>query len=294
MKLGGRRTSDNLIDNRGKGGGVKKVGGFSIVGIIIALIYSYVTGDSSYVVKEVSQQVVGNVASNAQNSNQSSQSSNYQPTAEENQYAVITSQVLASTEDVWKNIFKQSGYNYPEPKLELFTGQVNSACGVASAQSGPFYCPADKKVYIDLSFLSQMKQMGAKGDFAYAYVIAHEVGHHISNITGTLPKVHQAKRNLNKKQANQLSVLLELQADCYAGVWGHHANNQQNILSEGDIEEGIRASQAVGDDTLTKGRVHPDNFTHGTAKQRMTWFMQGMKTGKVESCNTFEQAGIKL
>ncbi len=286
MKLGNRRKSDNLIDNRGKGGRVKKVGGFSILGIVVALVYSYLNKDPSYLVKEVAEQ--------ATTASSSQQSTNYQPSEQENQYAVLTSQVLASTEDVWHEVFKQYGYDYPEPKLELFTGQVRSACGVASAQMGPFYCSADQKVFIDLGFLNDMQRMGATGDFAYAYVIAHEVGHHVSNVTGSLPKVHKARQRLNKKQANQLSVLLELQADCYAGVWGHYANNYQKILSQGDIEEGIRAAQAVGDDTLTKGKVHPDNFTHGTAKQRMSWFMKGMETGKMETCDTFGQAGVKL
>ncbi len=282
MRLDGRRESDNVIDNRG-GGVVKKAGGLSVAGIVIALIYSYINKDPSYLVREVTQQ-----------QSPSTQVSQHRPSREENQAAVFTSQVLASTEDVWMKIFKQAGYKYRLPKLELFTGQVRSACGVASAQSGPFYCSGDQKVYIDLSFLKEMKRMGATGDFAYAYVIAHEVGHHISNLTGTLPKVHKARKRLNAKQANRLSVLLELQADCYAGIWGHYADRYQKILSKGDIEEGIRAAQAVGDDTLTQGRVHPDNFTHGTAKQRMAWFMRGMKTGKVSSCDTFKQAGVKL
>ncbi len=285
MKLGNRRKSDNLIDNRGKGGGVKKVGGFSIFGLVVALIFSYLNKDPTYLVQEVTKQ--------ATSATTNQQSGNYQPTAEEEQYAQITSQVLASTEDVWGEIFQQKGATYQQPKLELFTKQVRSACGVASAQTGPFYCSADQKVYIDLSFLQDMKRMGASGDFAYAYVVAHEVGHHISNLTGSLPKVHQARKRLDKKQANELSVLLELQADCFAGVWGHYANNSQNILSEGDVEEGIRIAKAVGDDTLTQGRVHPDNFTHGTAEQRMTWFMKGMKSGKMENCNTFAQAGLQ-
>ncbi len=283
MRLNNRRESDNLIDNRGKGVGVKTAGGFSVIGVVVALVYSYINKDPSYVMREVAQQVTGTQHV------QSTEGSAYRATRQDNEAAKLTSQILASTEDVWTAIFKQSGLRYRQPKLELFTGQVRSACGVASAQAGPFYCSGDQKVYIDLSFLKEMKRMGATGDFAYAYVIAHEVGHHISNLTGTLPKVHKARKRLNSKQANQLSVLLELQADCYAGVWGHYANNYQKILSKGDIEEGIRAAQAVGDDTLTKGRVHPDNFTHGTAKQRMSWFMRGMKTGRVASCDTFKR-----
>ncbi len=280
MRLDDFRESKNIIDNRG-GDGVKAAGGVSVVGILIALFYSYVNKDPSYLAQEVAQQTRSTTAKSGQ----------HRPSQQENEAAVFTSQVLASTEDVWSDIFRKAGKRYRMPKLELFTGQVRSACGVASAQVGPFYCSSDQKVYIDLSFLKDMQRMGATGDFAYAYVIAHEVGHHISNLTGTLPKVHKARKRLNKKQANQLSVLLELQADCYAGVWGHYANNYQKILSKGDIAEGIRAAKAVGDDTLTKGRVHPDNFTHGTAKQRTAWFMRGMKTGKVSSCNTFAKAG---
>lgn len=285
MRLRGRRQSQNVIDNRGKRSVAKKAGGFSIIGIIIALVLAYMNKDPSYVMREVGKQATSSSTTTQQA---------HQPTRAENEAAVFTSQVLASTEDVWNQVFKQAGARYRQPKLELFTGQVRSACGVASAQAGPFYCSGDEKVYIDLSFLNEMQRMGAKGDFAYAYVIAHEVGHHISNLTGTLPKVHQARRRLNPKDANSLSVLLELQADCYAGVWGHYANNYQQVLSPGDIEEGIRAAQAVGDDTITKGRVHPDNFTHGTAEQRMNAFMRGMRSGDIRDCDTFGQAGIRL
>ncbi len=284
MRLDNRRESSNIEDNRYYGQG-KKIGGFSIVGLIIAAVYSYLSGDSSYFMREVTQQVSGSMTS---------QSTQHTPTQAEEKAAVFTSKILASTEDVWGDIFKKYGYNYPQPKLVLFRDQVRSACGVASAQTGPFYCSGDKKVYIDLSFVEEMKRLGASGDFAFAYVIAHEVGHHISNVTGILPKVHKAQQQTNQKRANQLSVLLELQADCYAGVWGHYADKYQNILGAGDVEEGIRAAKAVGDDTLTKGQVSPDNFTHGTAKQRMQWFMHGMKTGKVGSCDTFKQAGVNF
>lgn len=211
MRLRGRRQSQSVIDNRGKRSVAKKAGGFSIIGIIVALVLAYMNKDPSYVMREVGKQAT---------SPQSTTQQRHQPTRAENEAAVFTSQVLASTEDVWNQIFQRAGARYRQPKLELFTGQVRSACGVASAQAGPFYCSGDEKVYIDLSFLNEMQRMGAKGDFAYAYVIAHEVGHHISNLTGTLPKVHQARRRLNPKDANSLSVLLELQADCYAGVWG--------------------------------------------------------------------------
>lgn len=285
MRWKGRRQSENLIDNRG-GRRLGKKGGFSVIGLVIAGIMAFIYKDPSYFLGEVGKQVTQQVTQPSQGQ--------YQSSPQEQQWADFTSTVLASTEDVWGEIFEQAGQTYPAPKLELFSGSVQSACGAASAQSGPFYCPADKKVYIDLSFLNEMQRMGAEGDFAFAYVIAHEVGHHISNLTGALPKVHRARSRLSKTKANQLSVLLELQADCYAGVWGHYADNEQNLLEAGDVEEGMQAAQAVGDDTITQGRVSPDNFTHGTAKQRMHWFMVGMESGNVKECNTFEKAGVTL
>ncbi|MFK7885770.1 MAG: neutral zinc metallopeptidase [Gammaproteobacteria bacterium] len=199
--------------------------------------------------------------------------------------------VLADTEDVWNQLFQQSGSRYREPQLVIFKDKTQSACGFASAASGPFYCPGDNQLYMDLSFLSQLQKMGASGDFALAYVIAHEVGHHVQNLTGRARAVQDAKRRSGKTEANQLQVRMELEADCYAGVWAHHGHRQRNILEKGDIEEGLGAAAAVGDDHLQKqsrGYVVPESFTHGTSKQRTTWFRRGLETGNVQSCNTFE------
>ncbi len=205
--------------------------------------------------------------------------------------AAFVSAVLAQTEDIWSDVFKQYNARYVEPKLVLFRGGVKSACGVASSQTGPFYCPSDKKVYLDLSFFDELaKRHDAPGDFAQAYVIAHEVGHHIQNMLGTLSKVHKAKVNMNKTSANALQVKVELQADCYAGIWAHFSNVKFNSLEEGDFEEAIRAASAIGDDTLQKqaqGYVVPDAFTHGSSAQRVKWFTKGFKTGNLKACNTF-------
>jgi hypothetical protein len=199
--------------------------------------------------------------------------------------------VLADTEDTWHALFSELGRSYKEPKLVLFRGAVQSACGFAQAAMGPFYCPGDQKVYLDLSFFEDLhRQHGAPGDFAQAYVIAHEVGHHVQNLLGTSGKVQQAQRSVDKSSANQLSVMLELQADCYAGIWAHRAESARQILEEGDIEEALRAANAIGDDRLQKqsrGYITPDSFTHGTSEQRMRWFKRGLTTGTLQSCNTF-------
>nr|WP_029249907.1 neutral zinc metallopeptidase [Microbulbifer agarilyticus] len=198
--------------------------------------------------------------------------------------------VLGSTEDVWGGIFQQAGSQYMAPKLVLYTDAVRSACGLSSAAVGPFYCPGDQKVYLDLSFLNELKKLGAPGDFAFAYVIAHEVGHHVQNLQGTSAQVQQARMRADKVTANRLSVMLELQADCYAGVWAFYANRDKQMLEPGDVEEGLRAAAAVGDDHLQRraGRaVSPDAFTHGSAEQRAYWFNRGFSTGDVNQCNTF-------
>ena len=199
--------------------------------------------------------------------------------------------VLADTEDTWGAIFRQSGYEYEEPNLVLFSGQVNSACGMASAAMGPFYCPADKKVYIDLAFFDDLKSRhGASGDFAQAYVIAHEIGHHVQNLLGTSTEVRKAQRGLGKAGGNELSVKLELQADCFAGLWGNHADRSRQVLEQGDIEEALNAASAIGDDRLQKeaqGYVVPESFTHGTSRQRVHWFRKGIESGDVADCNTF-------
>lgn len=216
----------------------------------------------------------------------------WQPTAAEKQAADFVSVVLADTEDTWNAIFRKAGKTYEEPKLVLFSGQVTSACGMASAAMGPFYCPGDKKVYIDLSFFDDLKRRhGAPGDFAQAYVIAHEVGHHVQNLLGTSQQVRTAQRGLGKADANVLSVSQELQADCYAGLWGYHADRSRQVLEQGDLEEALAAASAIGDDRLQKessGRVVPESFTHGTSKQRVKWFRRGIESGDAGDCNTFD------
>jgi predicted metalloprotease len=203
----------------------------------------------------------------------------------------FVSVVLADTEEVWHKLFQQRGRRYEEPKLVLFRGRVESACGLASSAVGPFYCPADHKVYIDLQFFEELqRKFGAPGDFAQAYVIAHEVGHHVQNLLGTSDWVHDQRSRLSKSEYNQLSVRLELQADFFAGVWAHHAHRMRNILEEGDIEEAMRAAQAIGDDRLqrqTQGYVVPDSFTHGSSEQRARWFRRGFQTGDMEAGDTF-------
>ena len=205
--------------------------------------------------------------------------------------ADFVSVVLADTEDTWNEIFSNSGKNYQEPVLVMFTGSVQSACGMASAAIGPFYCPADSKVYIDLSFFGDLKRHhGAPGDFAQAYVIAHEVGHHVQNLLGTSSKVRSAQRGLGKAKANELSVRLELQADCFAGLWGNHADRSRQVLEQGDIEEALNAATAIGDDRLQRqaqGYVVPESFTHGTSEQRVRWFRKGIESGDINTCDTF-------
>lgn len=216
-----------------------------------------------------------------------SQSQSSSTTAVQDENAQFVAAILGTTETVWGQLLKGQ---YREPKLVLYRNMTSTGCGMGQAQSGPFYCPADSKVYIDLSFLDELKTLGAPGDFAFAYVIAHEVGHHVQNLLGTSTKVRQAQQSGSKVQANQLSVALELQADCYAGIWGHYANQQLNLLEAGDLAEGIAAVSAVGDDRLQQmaGRaVQPDAFTHGSSAQRVKWFKTGFDSGNLASCNTF-------
>jgi predicted metalloprotease len=224
------------------------------------------------------------------------QSESHQNLSEaDKELADFVSVVLANTEDVWTMIFQKNGAQYQKPRLVLFRNGVNSACGFAQSAMGPFYCPGDNKLYIDLSFYEDMKtQLGAPGDFAQAYVIAHEVGHHVQNLIGISKKVREAESGLSKIEVNKLSVKQELQADCFAGVWGHYADKNFRLIEDGDLEEALTAASAIGDDNLQKksqGTVRPESFTHGSAKQRVEWFKRGMETGSVESCDTF-RAGI--
>jgi predicted metalloprotease len=206
--------------------------------------------------------------------------------------AQFVSVVLKSTEEVWQEVFRERGAGYQQPTLVLFTDATQSGCGVGQSAMGPFYCPVDQKVYLDLSFFRDLdSRFGAPGDFAQAYVVAHEVGHHIQTLTGVSERVHAMRQRSGEREANQLSVRQELQADCYAGVWGHHAGRQQQLLDPGDAEEGLRAAAAIGDDRLqrqSQGRVVPESFTHGSSEQRMEWLRRGMESGRMEACDTFQ------
>lgn len=280
MRWRGGRRSSNVEDRRGtrmRGGRAFKGG---IGTIVITLALAYFLGIDPQVLLQLQQGGTPEVVE-----------TDYQPTAEEQQQADFVSVVLADTEETWGQIFRQAGRVYEEPNLVLFSGSVRSACGMASAAMGPFYCPADKKVYIDLSFFDDLQQRhGAPGDFAQAYVIAHEVGHHVQNLLGTSTEVRKAQSGLGKAGANELSVKLELQADCFAGLWGYHADRSRQVLEQGDIEEALGAASAIGDDRLQKegqGYVVPESFTHGSSKQRVHWFKQGINSGDVGDCDTF-------
>jgi hypothetical protein len=218
------------------------------------------------------------------------------PSPEENQLADFVSVVLADTEDTWRDQFAEGGQRYVEPTLVLFTDRVQSACGMAGAAMGPFYCPADQQIYIDLGFYDELRsRFRAPGDFAQAYVIAHEVGHHVQNLLGISDQVHNSQRGLGKSEANALSVRLELQADCFAGVWAYHAQRTRNILEEGDLEEALNAASAIGDDRIQRqagGAVAPDSFTHGTSEQRVRWFRRGFETGDGGVCDTFNARNL--
>ena len=213
-------------------------------------------------------------------------------TAVRDEEADFISVVLADTEDTWQSLFNAAGERYQPPRLVLYDGMVQSACGFSSAAAGPFYCPGDYKIYLDLGFFRELSRMGANGDFARAYVLGHEVAHHVQNLTGTMDQVNRLRTRVSRADANALSVLTELQADCYAGVWAHHAHRQRNILERGDVDEGLAAAAAVGDDRLQRmaGRgVHPESFTHGTSEQRAHWFRTGLQSGSLAACDTFGQ-----
>lgn len=280
MLYKGRRQSSNVEDMRGAGLGRKIGVRGGIVTVIIAIVVILLGGDPREILGLMESQQVS-----------TEQVSDYQPTAQEQELTEFVSVVLADTEDVWHKLFEGSGLTYREPKLVLFNSAVESACGFAQSATGPFYCPGDEKVYIDLNFLEQLQQrLGAQGDFAVAYIVAHEVGHHVQKLLGTLDKVHSLRGNVSEKQYNEQTVRLELQADFYAGIWAHHAQKMKNILEAGDIEEAMNAAQAVGDDRIqmqSQGYVVPDSFTHGTSEQRMTWFKRGFTTGNVNNGDTF-------
>lgn len=274
------RRSRNIEDRRGMRVGGPVVGG-GIGAIVLAVIVTLLGGDPGVILNQVSQSQDGQY------------DPNYQGTPEEEKLADFTKVVLGSTEDTWTQLFQQAGSTYREPKLVLFSGRVDSACGRAEAAMGPFYCPLDQKVYIDLSFYRDLKtRHQAPGDFAQAYVVAHEVGHHVQKQLGISDQVQRLQQQSSKTEANQLSVMLELQADCFAGVWARYADESGQIaLEQGDIEEGLNAASAIGDDRLqqeARGYVVPDAFTHGSSAQRVRWFKQGIQTGDPDQCNTFE------
>ncbi|ACM27156.1 zinc metallopeptidase [Agrobacterium sp. SHOUNA12C] len=305
MDWKGRRQSDNIEDERGSsptGGGPLGGGGFRFPGgglgggglsfrTIIVLVVIFL------VLRAMGVDVIGLLQQSGALTGGSTSGSGYQqsdnsggtaaPANDEMKQFVAT--VLADTEDTWTGIFKSMGQTYTDPKLVLFSGRFPSACGTASAATGPFYCPSDQKVYLDMAFFQQMKdQFGASGDFAQAYVIAHEVGHHVQDQLGILPKFNQARQTMNEVDANKMSVRIELQADCFAGIWGKFTQ-QKGILQQGDLEEALNAAQQIGDDTLQKrsqGYVVPDSFNHGTSAQRMKWFKQGFDSGKLSDCDT--------
>lgn len=280
MRWKGRRRSSNIEDRR-RGGGRRGVLGGGIGTIVLVLVALYFGVDPTPLLQ-------GGVSS-----------SGTQPTAQDLQddpLADMVAVVMADTEDVWHAIFKARGASYREPSLVLFRGATRSACGQGQAAMGPFYCPADQNAYIDLSFYETMRaRFNAPGDFAQAYVIAHEVGHHVQNLTGTSREVHAMKQRVSSAEGNALSVRLELQADCYAGIWANHTERAHGFLERGDVEEALNAAAAIGDDTLQRrssGTVVPESFTHGTSAQRQRWFEIGLRSGDINACNTFDAATL--
>jgi len=289
MRWKGERESDNVEDVRSEGSssripmGMKLGGGTTLLLLVVGLLF----GQDPMQLLQIFLQSNPGVSTDSQPQSQP---------AGNDEAKQFVSVILASTEDVWGKMFSSTGQQYPPPKLVLFSDGIESACGMNSSATGPFYCPGDQKVYLDLSFLNELRRLGVSGDFAVAYVIAHEVGHHIQNLLGTERKLRQYQSQANgQEQVNALSVLMELQADCYAGVWANHADSQRHILEQGDVEEGLNAAAAIGDDRLQKmagRRVNPDGFTHGSSQQRVQWFRTGMQSGDLNSCDTFKQAGL--
>ncbi|MBS7538752.1 KPN_02809 family neutral zinc metallopeptidase [Ancylobacter lacus] len=287
------RRSDNVEDRRGAGGGFGGGGGFrggglGLGGLIVVGLLAWATGINPAILLGGAEAIFGEGRQTQQEAPAA------RTGAPSDQLGQFASAVLAQTEDVWVELFKAQGKTYEKPRMVLFSGATRSGCGAAQSAMGPFYCPLDQKVYLDLSFFQELKdRFRAPGDFAAAYVIAHEVGHHVENQIGLLAKVQERQRQASREEANTLSVRVELMADCLAGVWAYHANDRFRILEAGDVEEALNAATAIGDDTLQKrsqGYAVPDSFTHGTSKQRSTWFTRGLKTGSMQQCNTFQGA----
>nr|WP_314839448.1 neutral zinc metallopeptidase [uncultured Flavobacterium sp.] len=284
MKWSGRRSSENFEDRRGMSSGGKTIVGGGIIGIVILLLNTF-GGENAQMITPILEQM---------NQGQSAPTEQRALTAEEIEEGKFVEAVLVDSEDVWDKIFKENNMQYKRPKLILFTQGVDTECGSATSASGPFYCPADQKVYMDLTFFNELKtKFGAQGgDFATAYVIAHEIGHHVQTLLGTSSKMRQMQQGKSQAEANKLSVALELQADFYAGVWTHYNQKMKNILEEGDLEEALSAAHAVGDDAIQakmQGHIVPESFTHGTSAQRKAWFMKGFKTGDIKQGNTFAE-----
>ncbi|NGY37920.1 metalloprotease [Flavobacterium sp. XN-5] len=284
MRWKGRRQSDNVEDRRGMSSGGKTIVGGGIIGVIILLINVF-GGENA--------QIVGNILEQTQG-NQPAQTEERALTAVELEEQAFIKTVLADNEDVWTKIFNENNLEYRKPNIVLFSGAVQTRCGNATSDSGPFYCPADQKVYMDLAFFEELKtRFGAQGgDFATAYVIAHEIGHHVQTLLGTSDKMRQMQQGKSKAEANKLSVALELQADFYAGIWTHYNQQMNNILEDGDLDEALSAAHAVGDDAIQskmQGHIVPESFTHGTSEQRKYWFMKGYKTGDITQGNTFDE-----
>lgn len=289
------RRSNNIEDLRSSGGPSMAMGGVAVIARILPFLLRTKVGRILLLIGVVGffgAKLLGIDLLQLVTNPQSSVGGEQQLSAKDQELADFVSVVLADTESTWHLEFKKLGLTYQEPKLVLFRNSVSSACGYAQSAMGPFYCPGDHKLYIDLAFYEDMKiKLGAPGDFAQAYVIAHEVGHHVQTLLGTSAKVTQAQQKLSKEQANQLSVKQELQADCYAGIWGYYADTERQMLEDGDIEEALNAASAIGDDKLQQqagGAVRPESFTHGSSKQRVEWFKRGFEQGKVEACDTFK------
>ena len=287
MRWEGNRESDNVEDHRGSGGG----GGFGFGGrsigigtIVIALIGGWALGINPLT-------ILGLLSGGGPVQVSEQEQSRPGPEGNDREYKLMKV-VLADTEDVWTELFRRNGGTYQMPKLKVFNGSIATACGQGVSATGPFYCPGDQDIYIDLDFFRLMEQrFKAPGEFAQAYVVAHEVGHHVQNLMGLSDKVHNAQRSASERQANALSVRLELQADCFAGVWAYHANRARSIIEKGDVESALAAATAIGDDALQKqsgGEVMPDSFTHGSSAQRVRWFTRGIESGEIAQCNTFE------
>ena len=305
MRWRGRRQSNNVDDRRfdssaGLGGMGRGGGGLlrllptvlRLLGPKGTLIAALGVGAFMLFGGDLSGLLGGGTPASAPSATSTPQRS----TAESEQVAFVKT-ILADTEDTWQKLFAAQGRKYEYPHLVLYRGAINSACGTGRAAMGPFYCPGDRKVYLDLGFFDELaRRHGAPGDFAQAYVVAHEIGHHVQTLLGTSAKVQQARRSLGEAAGNKLSVRQELQADCYAGIWAHHADRSRQLLEQGDIEEGLTAANAIGDDRLQReatGRVSPDSFTHGTSEQRMHWFSQGYKAGTLQACDLFA-SGVVL